>query len=166
MNTELVKGGQLCVGIKLSRSTHGIKIHAQASPMVEEYMRSLGTGERQLVDAIGRGWIPVDRAVPLQVWTATSQALQNMTHPQFNLSYVGRGLDLSNDLGPNVVNLSFLRLAGISSEAGITFHVKGQVFSLEALRTLKNALGSAARTLYMDFIKPVELSCTLVQYAE
>jgi hypothetical protein len=54
-----------------------------------------------------------------------------------------------------VVNLSFLRLVGLSKEP-VTFTVRG-VYSQEAMDTMQKMFSDAILQLYLDFIKPIDV---------
>jgi hypothetical protein len=56
--------------------------------------------------------------------------------------------------------MSFLRLAGTSEGNGVTFGVKG-VYSLESLRNLRDKISASARQLYIEYLRPVDLTVTV-----
>lgn len=164
MEASVVKGGDLCLRVNLSRSEYGIKVNVKTSALIENFMRSLGPGEKQAVDMHGKLWIPEKPGdAPLYVYEHGRNALQNLPSNRYSIAMVGRSLDLTADLGPDIANLSFLRLVGISEGNGVTFHVKGQVLSLDGLRSIKNRIGQEARNLYVDFIRPVDMTVYVTQ---
>lgn len=161
--SDLIKNSDLCIHIGLSRSRHGIRLDVKTSPVVETFMRSLGNGEKQPISAWGRDWVPDNEDTQLVVWRADSSKIAKLTTSsgiEYGLNYVARALDISADLGTTkgVANLSFLRLVGVGEGNGVSFHIKNTVSSLSNMRDLKNLLGSAAKNLYADYIRPVNLN--------
>lgn len=60
----------------------------------------------------------------------------------------------------NCLNLSFLRLVGISQPGGVTFHIGG-IFGEDVLDTLERAIGLATKEVYSQFMKPIKLTIAL-----
>ena len=58
------------------------------------------------------------------------------------------------------INLSFLRLVGISEGAGVTFAVRG-VHTYEALTQMRESLGEAYKRFYRTYMKPICMSITV-----
>lgn len=152
---------ELCMKIRLSRVQQGYSVTVWASPLVEEFMKSLGTGrdgDTEDLSHFGGRWRSTSEA--LRVWNASN--MDNVFRGQtFTLDSIGAPLDLTHTHGEQWVNLSFLRLVGISREGGVTFVVQG-VHTLEALRTIKNNIATGVQRLYSEFIRPVDLSIELV----
>lgn len=163
MEASLIKSGELCMRLSLSRSALGLKVNVKVSPLIENFMRSLGTGDPEDVTAYGRLWLPEQETMPLKVWNMGRNPMHTMTSNRYSIAMPGSKLDLTHDVGPDAVNLSMLRLVGASEGDGVTFHIKGSVHSLDGLRDLKNKLGAAGRNLYVDYIKPVDLTVYVTQ---
>lgn len=166
MEASLVKSGELCLRVTLSRCDVGIQVNVKASPLIEAYMKGLGNGEATPVAALGKNWTKVKEDGPeLAIWDASRSALSSLQDNQakFALNYPGRDLSLAGEIAPNCVNLTFLRLVGISEKDGVTFNIKGIVYSLDGLRTIKNAIGQAGRELYVNYIRPVDMTTYVTQ---
>jgi hypothetical protein len=69
------------------------------------------------------------------------------------------------DLGPKeTLNLSFLRLVGISRSEGVTFGVRG-VFTPEQVDRLALQIEAATKKFYQTFLKPYKLVITVMTQA-
>lgn len=148
--------------LKLSMTPHkkGLLVEVKAHPLIEDFIRSLGSGKTQsLEENIGRGrtgWTVTDpEAGPIAVWHMG----QNLELPpgereQFYLNLPGYGL-----LYDNIINLSFLRIAGISN--GVSFISERDVYPIAFRRELKRRIGDAFRRFCMDYIKPVKITLVM-----
>lgn len=134
-------------------------------------MTSLGSGEAFPTAKWSRDWKKVSgdgddlRAYDL---SASGLGLQPYGSGQFYcldrvggapwearvISQGGRNVPIEN-----VVNMSFLRLQGISTQ-GIAFAFGGVFKSDDALRFVED-IKLAARTFYLNFLKPVNVIITL-----
>lgn len=160
-----MKDSEMCMKIRFRRDSAGVKVTVQTSEFFENYMKSLGNGTAELVTRYGKLWLPEDATKPLEVWQADANLLAQLmgNGTRYRLDLPGKNLDLSGDYYQNTVNLSFLRLVGASKPDGITFTLKNQVYSLEGLRDLKDLIGKAAKNLYVEFMRPADLSINLTQ---
>lgn len=160
---EIVKRGETSLTVSLVRSAGGLTVSVKAHPAVEAFMRGLGSGEHLDVRAAGPYWRTVNRdASPLQVYALTEDV------PPVRLDGGGAAviarvgqplLDLTARLDGRsefVVNLSFLRLVGISEGAGVTFAVRG-VHTYEALAKMKDMLGEGYKRFYRQYMKPLKM---------
>lgn len=59
----LIKGGETCIQVILHRSTAGLTINVRAHPAVEDFVRSMGTGDVTDIRLMGRHWVPADGKV-------------------------------------------------------------------------------------------------------
>lgn len=59
----LIKGGEVCIEAILHRSTTGLTLNVRAHPAVEDFVRSMGTGEVTDIRMHGRHWVPADGRV-------------------------------------------------------------------------------------------------------
>lgn len=166
MEAQILQGGELCISVNLKRNLDGVLLNVKATHMVEKFMESLGDGTRQDVGVLGRNWAPVKDTDPaLFVYQAATAQLNTLCEgSRFRLDTVGRGIELPADFGVDVVNLAWLRLVGISSPDGVTFRLRNVAYSLDGLRSMKNKIGTAARNLYADFIRPVDMSVCITQF--
>ena len=178
-NLALNKGGETSLQISLGRSPRhpeGIVVAIKTLPHIEAYMRALstvevanpdgsGVEEPQMSSALsgGRAWMPLSREGDLRVYV-----LQQPFHglrDGIRMDQVGRPLvsygsrDEAEVLGGNskTVNLSFLRLVGISEGAGVSFVLRG-VYSNDQIRGLKDDLLEAIKKFYVQYLKPISLT--------
>lgn len=161
---------------EFERSGVGLRINIKAHPVVEEFMRrSLDTPEPsiQAVEEFGRSWeaargeskkellvygIPKELCGTFQVSGGTAYRLDRPGQPIF---VNGDGLDSRSGSIPRILNLSFLRLVGISEEGGVTFHIGG-IYSDETIDNLDRALNLATKEVYNQFMKPIKITVEFV----
>lgn len=168
MEASVVKGGELCLMVNLSRGREGLLLNVKTSPLVEKFMQDLGNGTKDPLAKFERGFWAPNKSDELYIYNAGRDTLTQIANPdlqRYRLDRIGDRLDLSSEFGPGIINLSFLRIVGVSEADGVTLNIKGSVMSLDGLRDLKNKIGAAARALYVDFIRPVDLSVYVTQVA-
>lgn len=163
---EVIKRGETSLTMTLIRSSSGLTVSVKAHPRVEEFMRGLGTGESVAVKASGPYWLPVGSgAKPLMVYTQTQNVdpVQLNSGDVANVNRCGHPMieaysspDGSIGRGRSLVNLSFLRLVGISEGPGITFAVRG-VHTYEAVNKMRESLGEAYKQFYRTYMKPIKM---------
>jgi hypothetical protein len=157
----------------MSGLTLAVKVH----PKVEEFFRGISTGEQVDVKGAGRYWIGVDKAAPLMAYSLAENiplltvdakrrarfdwlARQLVTPIGSQPAAEGGELGGGNNKGYDI-NLSFLRLVGISEGAGITFQLKG-VYSDDAVEAMHDHIGVATKAFYQTYMKPVNLAVQIV----
>lgn len=155
----LIKRGEIVVDINLQRAKGGIAVSAKVHPVVEDFLRSWGDGSAQDVNLHGRSWFPLKPGgAPLMVWKLSqdpgSQPLDRAT--TYRIARAGHPLIESIEVANDTVNLSFLRLCGISEGSGVSFGVKG-VFTEVAIRELGDKLVNAAKVFYVSYMRPIDL---------
>lgn len=174
LEANVVKSGECCIQTTLSRRNRrhgdppdwkgGLLITVKTLPRVEEFMQSLGSGEVVDVGVVGRHWQAIG-GQPLHAYI-----IQNInTHPgddgsMVSLDKLGSPLLLMDpERGEKypTINLSFLRLRGISEGAGVTFGIKG-VYSLEEMQRIEKRLTAAQRKFYNDYMRPIDITIQLV----
>ena len=159
---EVIKGGVMCIQIGVKRGVAfsakdksvGLTISVKTVKAVEDFMRSLGSGRIVDVSTVGIYWRSLT-SQPLQAYeySTTIPPTGKYDRQEFRIDQLG--YPLIGDQG--IVNLSFLRLIGVSEGAGVSFGLKG-VYSLDGLRDLRDRLGAHAKRFYIDYIRPVDLS--------
>lgn len=168
LEAAVVKRGETCVITTLSRSALGLSLRVKAHAAVELFMRGLAPPDSPPVEVslADRYWVPQKAAQPLLAYRlgAPMPAIINpMTgSPLFNLDRLSRPIldDIDSEgrsRGDVPVNLSFLRLIGISEGPGVVFNVRG-VYSLDALRAMQDKISYAQQQFYINYIRPVNLS--------
>lgn len=155
------KRDETCIQVNLRRSAIGLMVNVKALPRVEDFVRSLGSGETVDVRTLGRHWVPNKEQVLAVYAMATNPgSLTTDSGLRFRIDRPGWPLseyDANSLTAGEVINLSFLRLAGISEGDGVTFGVKG-VFTMEALNRLRDGIGDASRRFYISYMKPINLT--------
>lgn len=153
---EVVKGDVIRIQTGIYRSPKfpsGIMINVKAVKGVESFMEMLGSGRQIDVDVSGRHWRAL-QSETLKVYELnTPLGTDNGKEVDFQLDRVGYPLID----GDGIVNLSFLRLVGISDGAGVSFGLKG-VFSLGELRDTRDKIARMQRQFYINYMRPVDLS--------
>lgn len=177
---NILKRGENVLAFSLHRSPVGISMTVKAHNAIEEFMRKNSGAEIQTVKvaSVGRYW----EAKGKEPLTAYRLVEKLQPDPQDNVRWsLEHGLgdpliivpqrddgELRRDGPPTglltlkggTVNLSFLRLVGISEGAGVSFGIKG-VQSLEALQDTKDRIGTAFRAFYVQYLKPVDLTVNI-----
>jgi len=163
---EIVKRGETTLTVNLVRSAGGLTVHVRAHPAVEQFIRGLGTGETVDVKASGPYWRPLTgEGKPLNVYALT-ESVPNLhldggeqvtigRPGQQLFTHEGVSLDGSRARGA-VVNLSFLRLVGISEGAGVSFTVRG-VHTYDAVVRMKELIGKGFKDFYKTYMKPYKM---------
>lgn len=154
---NIVKSGENCVQITLERSGLGLTITVKANARLEEFMRLNSEGNQVDLKLFSRAWIPVNDR-PLLAYQGQTKfgSATSEDGTSYNPDALGHPILMPN----GQINLSFLRLVGISEGAGVAFAIKG-VYSLEMARQLRDKLGMAAKRFYIDYIRPVDVSVTI-----
>jgi hypothetical protein len=138
--------------ITLHRSAIGLSVHVKTHPAIEDFMRSLGDGLVKPVEIYGKSWISMPGSErSLEIYNMD----RSLPYDMYRLDIAGRPMEQEGQL-----NMSFLRLAGTSEGNGVTFGVKG-VYSLESLRNLRDKISASARQLYIEYLRPVDLTVTV-----
>jgi hypothetical protein len=151
------------------RNRVGLLIRIKARRDVEEFMSSLAQGRRVPVDAVADMWQncnPDDSG--LEFYEVDSpfenQRLYSLEHvagpPIISQNNDGRGLRIQQQQD-DVVNLSFLRLAGISNDSGITVGLIG-AYSNDYLKKMKLLLPKAITQFLQDYIIPVTINLQVI----
>lgn len=176
VEAAVVKRGETCVITTLSRTALGLQLRVKAHAALELFMRGLSVPDQPPIEVAlqDRYWVPPAGKPPLMAYRL-SGPLPTLTNPltggpMFTLERLARPLldDGAGDDGPRgrdlPVNLSYLRLIGISEGMGIAFNIRG-VYSLDALRMLQERISYAQQQFYVNYIRPVNLS-VIVQTQE
>ncbi len=155
IEATVIKRGETCVQVTLHRDHKGLMVQVKAHKAVEDFMRTASNGEVQRVDAAGRGWRELAGEKPLEFYHFTKPATER---DGFTLGNIGKPLVETDASLP--VNLSFLRLRGISEGAGVRFTIPG-VFGADIARATRDRIATAARRFYQDYLRPMDLTVTV-----
>lgn len=163
IHAKLSESGETKIDILFSRSHAGLTIHVSARPEVEEFVQQLGAGETVDVRTVGRHWTPAGKdANPLLVYALTAETgILHNGMCLYRLDQPGWPIILSGEGVAPVVNLSFLRLVGISGPNGVSFNLRG-VYTLETLRATSDRVMQAAGQFYASYLKSAWLSAQVV----
>lgn len=144
------KNGVTPIEISLRRTGVGLEVNVKVSPDVEDFMKQLGGGEQVRVDHYGRNWVP--RGPKGTILSAYN--LVEPIDPSRDMYRIDSlGMPISYD---GYTNLSFLRLVGASEGIGAGFFVKS-VYSIQALRQMKDQISVAARQFFVEYLRPVDM---------
>lgn len=146
--------------IKLRRAQKGLTVTIRTAPEIEDLIRSWGEGDPSDIKLYGRHWTPLEEGTALLVYPI-EKSPGPLQHEKGVYRLDTPGCPLWTP--PNQVNLSFLRLVGISS--GVAFRVAG-VFETDQLRDLEEHIKFAVKRFYVAFMKPVTLTLTLMTKEE
>lgn len=153
---QVVKTGENCIYVVIDRcpaasiAKAGYQVSVTANIAVEEFFRGLGDGSVQLADTWSRGWLPIPKDGPPVTVYNLGQPIRS---DDYRIDRPGAPLILPET---NEVNLSFLRIPGIS-DGMVTFGVRG-VIAFDQLRDVKSRVQSALGQFYKSYVRPVSLS--------
>lgn len=166
-HNDVTKGGETCISFGLMRSSKGLKVSVRTHPRVEEFFREISGEEVADVKLSARHWKGLTPETPLMAYIVGEKVA--IEDKSYNLNRIGHPLiDEGNEKkfdrdGRHIgymnsrINISFLRLTGISDGNGVTFYVGG-VYSKEAVTKLLEQIGGALRSFYIDYIRPMNVS--------
>lgn len=189
------KSDTIRIRTTLGRCSEGLRVHVWAEGRVEDFVRSLGTGEKVDIQTLGRHWnAPVKRqdngkkVEPSDAKMLVYQMEQNpgIIQMENNLSFrLDRpGQPLLEDAPPAyqpypdedengrrrparvgsndrpvIMNLSFLRLCGVSDMDGVAFTIKG-VWERGSIDALADKIDRTCNRFYREFLKPYRVIVT------
>lgn len=164
---DIVKSGESVVRVLLRRTSKGLIVNVQAHPAVEEFFRANADGVTLDARTVGRYWTnpasTQEKQLPLMAYDRRASLLDTQQHDSGSNNFDRLGQQLlepvlgRNGLASKQVNLSFLRLQGISEPEGVTFILRG-VYSTEAVREIKDGIATGVKAFYGAYLKPVEMS--------
>lgn len=169
---NVVKKGETCANIRIRRSVGGLNLTVFGHTELEALFRSWGDGSTVDVRGYVRGgWNPVvplghnPVENPLLVYNMKSSAhiLFGDADQSYTLDAPGQPLllpDPRSGRPDGCLNMSFLRLVGISEGAGVGFTVKG-VWTLEAIRMMRNDMQNVVRRFYNSYLRPIDTSLSI-----
>ena len=159
----------------------GMTVQVKARPALEEFMRELSKGNTIEAEAYSDMWYTPDGGDnKLKVYRIEDGMLQLQSHT-YTLSGVamplltnGRQLARDEDDAPQVarrgapiqqdelVNLSFLRLVGISSEEGVRLGIQG-AYSSAYLNKIRRNLMPALTEFLRDYVVPTKIHLHVIE---
>lgn len=152
----VTKGEDIAV-IDFKRSRHGLTIICQAHQAIEELFQSWGTGEKQPIRAHGGYWKGL-RGNELEVYQLAKLigVQKSAGGVYYTIDRPGQELYLQDRDYGQVVNLSFLRLVGVSTPSGVAFTVAG-VHDTETYDSLCKVIPTAIERFYATYLMPVDV---------
>lgn len=174
MNNEIdasvEKGAERLSELTICRTRGGIRIYGKVHPLIEDLIKSWSATEPVPVSSTyGRNWVGRDdKPVASLVWELQENpgvlsadggvlfVIDRCGGPltderQINDPYGGRPKTAQ------VLNLSFLRIVGISEGDGIDIIIKG-VFGTDRLLEIVEQIKRAIRYIAVQYIKPVDVT--------
>lgn len=152
------------IDVTLDRTIKGLRVNFRTHPLVEEFMRIMSNGETYPIDHFGRQWVRQPDG-KLEVYDVPSDICGTQvinTRTFYRLDQPGRALvTLDGVSGYRTLNMAFLRLVGSSEPGGITFSTTG-VHSTDDVTWLGNTIREAARIIYLQYMKPMEVSVKII----
>jgi hypothetical protein len=175
---------QIIFGIGRSRT--GIVISVEATPEVEGFFATSVAAQQETptqVGMFGREWIQVGQT-PLEIYplpgpTFAGQLAVGYNDAYFRLDQPGAPMFLPGpiragnanksalrtvpphptnmvDREASSINLTPLRLVGISRPGGVSFKIDG-VWSTSDLQAIRDKFQAASATFYLSYLQPVHL---------
>lgn len=170
ISDEINKSGETFLQTILERSKQGLRLTVYASPRLEQFMASINDGAEFVQTRLyGREWLFSD----LKFGAAYNTPGEDFTGPKYTsggkfsyrLDQLGKPLIFKDDMNGNrCVNLSFLRLVGISEGNGISFEIKG-VRTQDGIKELSTAIAQACKSFYDQYIRDVKQVATVSEMA-
>lgn len=151
----ITRSGEQWLSLSLVPHKRGLLVDVKAHPLVEEFMQSLSKSGKVPLETGRRDgalhWISPDDT-QLYIY---QQEKALMDDPRYGGGFTISSPASSFIYDEGIINLSFLRLAGISE--GVKFISTQDVFPIQFRRELKGKIGAAFRRFCIDYIKPVKL---------
>lgn len=157
----------------VNNSKVGLRFTVRARPELEDLMQRLSGDNRAPIDAFGGDlWVPMEGRFPeaLEAYVMDDP----LTGSGYTLSQIGGTLLRENRdraaqrLGEDpsaasnpTVNLSFLKLVGISNPEGVTFGLIGP-YSFDYINQLRRALPLVTKQFLQEYIVPVDIRLSIV----
>lgn len=165
-NPTITQSGEQWMFLSLTPHRLGLLVDVRVHTLVEEFMSSLGAGVkdslkhepdlRRLVEppmvAIP-GWVPAADGAPLLIYRQDKNIIQD---PRYGGNFTISSPSTSLVYDEDNINLSFLRLVGIST--GIQFVVTTDIFPIQFRRELKGRIGRAFKQFCLDYIRPIKVT--------
>lgn len=147
------------------RNTVGLLVHVHADSAIEEFFRTQSGGQTNVVELFGQTWVSVEKGQQVEAYRCPKLPSNQFSLGRYTIEQVSRPLLTSNrDDGLsqfNMVNLSFLKLVGISKPEGVRFGVIG-AYSIDYIANLNRQLTAEVKQFLLDYITPVNVNLKIV----
>jgi len=138
----------------------GFTFWIKALPLLEEFVKSLGTGDVTDASNLGRQWVALPEQPAIQIYDLS----RPVDLPGFTLNAPGQSFKMPDvRTGADTINLSFLRIKGISDMNGVKFGLKDLYPKSEA-PIVKQAIGTALKRFCDEYLCPIDMTCTISSY--
>lgn len=167
MDDVKIEKGESILNAQIRRSVSGLTVTAKASRVIEDYFKEHARGGRVRAAAEwDRSWIKERDYPDLLIYPITEDSpfARTLQAGEFSYTLAAPGSGLL--LAPNApgraesLNLSWIRLVGISQEAGIRFSIKG-VFTEKQTRQITERTQQAVKRFFLDYLRPVNVTILL-----
>lgn len=167
---QVTKGGRNWFEYELRRcrGSIGLALYAKVVPEVEDFFKGLANEETTTALALyDRQWFPIDKNVEYHVYDMHT-ALKSTN--VYSVDRIGGPLKGYPIMDPNSgrsrmsegINLSFLRIKGISEPNGIRLGIRMPISRSEAI-SIGNDIINASRQLAAEYITPFKLNLSVFQ---
>ena len=153
-SVEVIKGGETIFQGLLSRTRLGLTLTVKIHPSVEDFFSTQAGGAHEDPAAYGRQWVPKDgEAFRCWRFRPSEQTAEEMVRKgEYTLTSLGGPLLVQND-GAQIINISFLRIVGLSENAGRSLSFR-EVCTEAEVDNLARKLQQGVRTFFTDFLRP------------
>jgi hypothetical protein len=147
------------VHLELRRGSRGLIVSVKADKAIEEFFAAWANSRTRPLTDYSRNWRPIgDRE--LSVWNTPEVAMP----ADISLYSIGGGLvveryEADRDRRTAIVNLSFLRLVGISD--GVEFTV-AEVMDKDGVHRAFQGITKGLDTFYRQYLAPVKYTLELI----
>jgi hypothetical protein len=184
MHESITENKVVIVDQRFRRTNKGLRVEITAAPIIEDLFKTYSDGRVAQVSLYGRYWKsePADDVATTALLAYSPCLMPGSVsldeHYEYTVESIGAPLITGgsvdqqspgsvslrpNEIGTRTVNISYLRLRGISE--GKVFYVHG-VFSTAALKEIAQKTEQAIRRLFQDYIRPVEFTTIVMSRPE
>jgi hypothetical protein len=163
MELSVSKGGELLLQTAVRRDKKGVTITVRASASIEDMMATMALDQApRPVAEYHRYWTSDKNLVVYGLAADLGGIKAVSSRLAYRLDRPGNPLDLRDDArgaGIEIINLSFLRLVGVSD--GVSFTVN-QVYSRDGIADLCKKVEEATRHFYVQYLKPIDMRIMVI----
>ena len=161
----ILKSGDKAISTVVRRTSKGLELNVRLHEAVEEFFRASAMEEILSIDLFGRKWISSTRLEVYDLPESLKEAVPISDKSFYRLDRPGSDLTGTNSMGQRYINMSFIRLVGASSDAGVTFLVNG-VYEKDDVVNLASLITEAGNIICRKYIYPIIVSTNNVIRAE
>lgn len=152
-SSEVKKSGVVWAEVNFARAKNGLEIHVKTDERIEEFFKSLAyNGEHDDIAMYGREWLPAKLGGDLRVYRYEKELSGNRI--SYTVTRPAEGIENNRE---GVLNLSFLRLVGISSPEGVRFVIAGP-YSKDYVSRISKQISTEVRNIIREYIVPVAIN--------